>query len=373
MRRSIMFALATIAGAATSGIIAAAPAHAQMSMCEEVTAQPPMSFSDDDAASFRSITRGRAVTDRLTDDDRMSWDTRSSVCDDEAFYHVYAVQVEAGQGIAVVAEASFTPMLAIYERGELLPGYSAESWVRRYHSDVTGFSAYQVRTFTAREAGTMLVAITSREGRGTGRYHLCVSTVYSDGVYPCDKVEPTSSIRGVHVSPAFVGTWMSTEGVEQRHSTIGWGGRVGIGLGRVVLFGEYRDEIADDNAEGGAEWDGLYGMKSYDGGLRVYLGSDYGTIRPYVQGSYGVREREAESGPDRLRGRAWGGGAGLEMFLGRVFTFDFGGTAGRTTFNELSTDGADWADMDPVQWSDLRASVGVSVNLSGLIMVLNDS
>lgn len=176
-----------------------------------------------------------------------------------------------------------------------------------------------------------------------------------------------SSISGLNVAAAFGSRMMSVRDMDQPHSSEGYLLRAGLGfLDRIEIFGEYQDEIADERIEGQSGADGWYSVRSQSVGTRLFLTGGRSRFRPYLEGSYGLRERELADGDALVKGRTFGGGLGFSVFLARPFAFDFAVVAGRSAFERAELDGETlYLNDGQLDETSVGVRVGASFNLIG--------
>lgn len=182
-----------------------------------------------------------------------------------------------------------------------------------------------------------------------------------------DHVRGSSIVNGLNVSAGFTGRSVLTDDADERHNVEGWILQWGFGIGeRVHVFGEYEDAIGDVGEGDASFGEGLYGISGYAGGLRLYMTGRRSQFRPYVQGSFGMMEREAASGAAVFEGSAIGAELGVRFFLGRLFSFDFAATGNRNSYGKASVDGES-IDLGDEKFGEtgFGGRIGATFNLFG--------
>lgn len=365
MRRATCLFLAVFSATA-----AATSAEAQ-DACDDRTGYPPAFFSMSDAATGQRLERSEPVVGKLTRKDRAPDEgSMAPPCDKPVYYDIYTADVRRGEWVAITLSTNdFSPNVAFYVPGKLGSGAMATSVWRLFGTyKPSGYDAERVMTMENIPAGPALIVITTAEAGQTGEYQMCWRYVENATSNPCWRPETSSSVGGLFISPLITGSFLASDEFEGYDRSEGFGARAGAGFGPITMFAEYSEELGDTR-QGEGDGGGLYDLKTIMGGMRYHFLSEFGSVRPYLQGHYGVRERESELNNDMFKGQTFGGGIGLDLFFGQTFALDLGGFADRTKYGEMQVEGEDdFVELDsPTTWTRYRLNMGASWYLRNIV------
>lgn len=287
---------------------------------------------------------------------------------DGRYYVDYSFRIEEGDELSVLLDSS-TPVQVIALNQNASGSFTMPGLDIPYAS----FTALQFPYRVAERTGEARLRVMARTPGATGRFTICALVTPTD-VNPDDCItpasvpvpEPESSVEGFEIAAFALAQRLDTEGIDHADQSSGWGVRAGIGLSeRLQVFGLYSSELADQGVPEG-ESAPVYDLTSMDVGARLYLTGNSSTLRPYITGTYGWREREEAYDSDYMYyGRSWGGGLGSHLFMGRSLAFDLGLSYNNASYTEIAFEEGDRVTLDdPFKATSLRIDIGLSLFLN---------
>lgn len=199
-------------------------------------------------------------------------------------------------------------------------------------ADGNSVTAYRTST----TAGAVFIYVMTNAPGFTGTYELTVGPRA-----PAAVSEERSQTDGFH----FAGGWNTTTFKSQFSTETGQGqgGRIGLGFGPLLLYGELQQSEMENESGDPAD---AYTLTQRELGARLYLLGKGSRIRPFAQYAYGFRRLESVETPVQGEGIATTPGAGVALYLMKRLSVE--GAWTRTTGDvdraRASSDD-DWSDL----------------------------
>lgn len=271
-------------------------------------------------------------------------------------HHVYVYEgISAGRTISVTARwtkkthEAATLTLVISDPGTEVPAEKTQNYVSADGNSVTA-----TKTFAS--SGLLQIYVMTNAPGFTSAYEITVTE--GTGSTVAQYSEERSQTDGFHLA----GGWNTTTFKSQFSTETGQGqgGRIGLGFGPLLLFGELQQSEMENESGDPAD---AYTMTQRELGARLYLLGKGSRIRPFAQYAYGFRRLESVETAVEGEGLASTPGAGVAFFPLKRLSIEGAWTraTGEIDRARASSDD-DWSDL-PAEFVIRGPSTRITVQM----------